>query len=137
MFFQKKLFWLGNYLTRINITIWNGGKVCTLWKLKVSFFNFVTKFKLHLPQEFVKVKLYSSAKFYKNWLKPLQNFVTLTRGRSRYFEKVGALYVGHHGWPTKKLLGFRWSKKAKITLETKAFGETFLSVFSIFLHFYI
>ena len=24
---------------------------------------------------------------------------------------------------------FRWSKKAKIMLETKAFGETFLSVF--------
>ena len=76
--------------------------------------------------------------FYKNWLKPLQNFVTLTRGRSRYFEKGGgSLYVGHHGWPTKKLLGFRWSKKVKITLETKAFGETLLSVFSIFLHFYI
>ena len=51
--------------------------------------------------------------------------------------KRGALYVGHHGWPTKKILGFRWSKKAKITLETKAFGETFLSVFSNFLHFYI
>ena len=51
--------------------------------------------------------------------------------------KRGALYVGHHGWLTKKILGFRWSKKAKITLETKAFGETFLSVFSNFLHFYI
>ena len=41
------------------------------------------------------------------------------------------------GCPTKKNLGFRWSKKAKITLETKAFGETFLSVFSDFLHFYL
>ena len=40
-------------------------------------------------------------------------------------------------WPTKKILGFRWSKKAKITLETKAFGKTFLLVFSNFLHFYI
>ena len=49
----------------------------------------------------------------------------------------GSLYVGHDSWPTKKVLGFRWSKKAKITLETKAFGETFLSVFSNFLHFYI
>ena len=49
--------------------------------------------------------------------------------------KRGALYVGHHGWSTKKILGFRWSKKAKITLETKVFGETFLSVFSNFLHF--
>ena len=34
-------------------------------------------------------------------------------------------------------LGFRWSKKAKTTLETKAFGETFLSLFSNFLHFYV
>ena len=61
------------------------------------------------------------------------------RGRSRDFEKRGrgrgALYVGHHGQPTKKTLGFRWSKKAKRTLETKVFGETFLSVFSNFLHF--
>ena len=45
----------------------------------------------------------------------------------------GAHYVDHHGWPTKK----KWSKKLKITLETKVFGETFLSVFSNFLHFYI
>ena len=51
--------------------------------------------------------------------------------------KRRALYVDHHGWPTKKILGFRWSKKAKITLETKAFGETFLGVFSNFLHFHI
>ena len=35
------------------------------------------------------------------------------------------------------ILGFSWSKKAKITLETEAFGETFLLVFSNFLHFYI
>ena len=53
------------------------------------------------------------------------------------FKREGVVYVGHHGWPMKKILGFRWSKKAKITLETKAFGETFLSVFSNFLHFYI
>ena len=46
-----------------------------------------------------------------------------------------ALYVAHHGWPTKKILGFRWSKKATVTLETNVFGETFLSVFSNFLHF--
>ena len=45
------------------------------------------------------------------------------------------LYDGHHGWLTKKILSFRWSKKAKRTLETKVFGEAFLSVFSNFLHF--
>ena len=48
----------------------------------------------------------------------------------------GSRDVGDHSWLTKKILGFRWSKNAKITLETKAFGETFLSVFSNFLHFY-
>ena len=35
--------------------------------------------------------------------------------------KKGVLYMGHHGWPTKKILGFRWSKKVKITLETITF----------------
>ena len=64
----------------------------------------------------------------------------LHKGGPRNFKKGkggGALYVSHHGWPTKKISGFRWSKKAKIMLETKAFGETFLSVFSNFLRFYI
>ena len=57
--------------------------------------------------------------------------------RIERFWKRGTLYVGHHVWPTKKILDFRWSKKAKVTLETKVFGETFLLVFSNFLHFYI
>ena len=52
-------------------------------------------------------------------------------GKGRGGEGGGrALYVGHRGWPMKKILGFRWSKNAKIMLETRAFGETFL--FSIF-----
>ena len=33
----------------------------------------------------------------------------------------GALYVGHHGLPVKKILGFRYSKKPEITLETVSF----------------
>ena len=33
------------------------------------------------------------------------------------FWKGVALHVGHHGWQTKKILGLRWSKKAKMTLE--------------------
>ena len=48
----------------------------------------------------------------------------------------GVLYVGYHGWPAKKILGFRWSKEAEITLENIVFGKIFLSVFSNFLHFY-
>ena len=35
--------------------------------------------------------------------------------------KRAGLYAGHHGWPTKKLLGFKWSTKAKITLEAVSF----------------
>ena len=30
--------------------------------------------------------------------------------------KREALYVGHHGWLAKKILDFRWSKKAEIAL---------------------
>ena len=40
------------------------------------------------------------------------------QGQIQRSGKQGALYVNHHGWPTKKIVGFRWSKKAKITLET-------------------
>ena len=52
--------------------------------------------------------------------------ITDIRGGSRDFEKGGALCQ-----LKKKILGFRWSKKAKIT-ETKAFGEAFPSIFSNF-----
>ena len=33
--------------------------------------------------------------------------------------KMEVLYDGHHGWPTMKILGFRWSDKAK--METASF----------------
>ena len=62
-------------------------------------------------------------------------WTTPSRGGSRDFEK---------GWrsisatmATKKILGFRWSKKANITLKTIGFWQSILSAFSIFLHFYI
>ena len=46
----------------------------------------------------------------------------LKRGRGRY--------VNEHGWPTKKILGFRWSEKVKITLETIRFwGKYFFQYF--------
>ena len=48
-------------------------------------------------------------------------------------------YVDHHGCPMKKILGFRWSEKVKIMLETiSLFCEIFLSVYIYnFVHFYI
>ena len=38
-------------------------------------------------------------------------------------KRKGGFYVGHHVWPTKKILDFRWSKKAEITLETVSFWQ--------------
>ena len=63
----------------------------------------------------------------------------LTRGGSRDFEKGGrgegegggreALYVGRHGWPTKKILGLRWFEKVKITLVTNFWRNISISIF--------
>ena len=39
------------------------------------------------------------------------------------FEKGWHSMSTNHGWPTKKMLGFRWSKMAKITLETISFWQ--------------
>ena len=55
------------------------------------------------------------------------------QGQIHRFCKEGELYVGHNIWPTKKILSFRWSKKAKITLETI---NSWRSI-SNFLHFYM
>ena len=51
-----------------------------------------------------------------------QNEYSLT-GRSRDFENGGGatLYGGHHCWLMKKIFSFRWSKMAKITIETISF----------------
>ena len=40
------------------------------------------------------------------------------------------LYIGYHGGPKKKILGFRWSKKTKITLQIISFWRNIS--FSIF-----
>ena len=49
-----------------------------------------------------------------------------------------ALHFGHHGWPMKEILGFRWSKKDKITLKTLTFCAKYFSehfeIFSIFVY---
>ena len=60
------------------------------------------------------------------------NLLLLTSG-SRDFEKGGAVYVGHHGWPAKKILCFRWPKKVKITLETIRFWQNiYISIFKFY-----
>ena len=56
--------------------------------------------------------------------------LVLWQGRMQRFWKGRALYVGNHGWPAKKTLGFRWSKKAEITLETTSFWQNIsISIF--------
>ena len=57
-------------------------------------------------------------------------FHLLKQGRIQRFLKGGALYVGHCGWPAKKILSFRWSKKAEVTLETISFWQNIsISIF--------
>ena len=57
-------------------------------------------------------------------------------GRSMFFSR-GTLYVGHHYWKKKKMLGFRWSKKVKITLETISFWRNIsFSIFNLSIFIY-
>ena len=52
------------------------------------------------------------------------------QGRTQRFWKGVVLYVVHHGWPIRKILDFRWSKEAKITLETISFWQNIsISIF--------
>ena len=54
------------------------------------------------------------------------------QGRIQRFWIRGPLDVGHHVCPTKKISGFRWSKNAKITLETISFCQNiFFSIFKV------
>ena len=56
-----------------------------------------------------------------------------SRGGYRDFEKGGwggGLYIDHQGWPVKKILVFRWFKKAEVTPETISFWQNIsISIF--------
>ena len=46
--------------------------------------------------------------------------------------------VSQHGWRTKKILGFEWSKKAKTTLETISFWRNIsIIIFKFYAFLYI
>ena len=52
------------------------------------------------------------------------------QGWIQRFWKGVALYVSDYGQLKKKILGFRWSKKAKITLQTISFRKNiFIKIF--------
>ena len=65
------------------------------------------------------------------------SFSFLTVADPEILKRV-ALYFGHHGQPMKEILGFRWSKKGKITLKTITFCANYFSeyfqIFSIFVY---
>ena len=84
----------------------------------------------------ISLKINTSTDVFQQFYYDCKLSPTIFRDGSRDFEKVERS-ISATGWMTKKMLSFRWPKKAKITLETKAFGEMFLSVFSNFFHFYI
>ena len=57
--------------------------------------------------------------------------------RIQRFWKTEAVNVGHFGWSTKKVLGFRWSTKVIKTLETISFWWNIsfsIFKFSLFLY---
>ena len=83
--------------------------------------------KLHLRQPGFT---YSACGLLTKHRERTQKFIE--RGKRYILKRRGALYVGHHSWSTKKILGFRLFERAKITIK---FGEIFLAVFSGFLQF--
>ena len=58
-------------------------------------------------------------------------------GRGSRVSEKWVYSASHHGWSIKKVLGFRWSKKAKTTLQLLKFSQNIsISIFkfSPFLH---
>ena len=73
---------------------------------------------------------------YVDYLKWKMNLIIyIMQGRIQRFWKGVALYVDYHDLPTKKILGFSWSKKTKKTLETTSFGQNiYISIFKFSLY---
>ena len=71
--------------------------------------------------------------FLKRWGVNLVSYDSESRGGSRDFEKGGhSMSAAIVVWRSK-FLGFRWSKKAKITLETISFWPNIsFSIFKMF-----
>ena len=69
----------------------------------------------------------------------IDTYVANTRGGSRDSEKGEAL-CGPPWLTRKKILGFRWSKKAEVTLETRSFWQIIsIGIFKfsvLFFHFF-
>ena len=68
--------------------------------------------KLHLRQPGFT---YSACGLLTKHRERTQKFIE--RGKRYILKRRGALYVGHHSWSTKKILGFRSFERAKITIK--------------------
>ena len=108
------------------------------WLTEKVFFK---KFKHYVQYAMVTGATNSTTqRLWKNILVfiSLRHLLCKYQGRIQRFWKGVALYAGHHSWPTNEILGFRRSKRAKMTLETiKCWQNISISIFSNFLHFYI
>ena len=74
---------------------------------------------------FLRAHLTSEKVSYRSWQKKYSNLKArcyINRGGSRDFEKRWRSMSAAFG-RRRKFLSFRWSKKAKITLETISFGK--------------
>ena len=80
----------------------------SLWKALQNLNLLALKLPLRLPSNRLILLYFSIIKI---------------QGRILRFWKGVVLYVGHYDWSTKKILGFSWSKKAKIMLETISFWQ--------------
>ena len=92
-------------------------------------------------------KCYQIRRYLRIWsylleISLMENFIfwavweTWFPGADSEILKKGVLYVGHHGWMTKKILDFRWSKTVKIMLETISFWRNtsfIIFKFSVFI----
>ena len=85
---------------------------------KAKYFSLSRKFhfSVALHVEEINVQLSVKAKI----VLVFQIFKAIKTWTKRFW-KGGVLYAGHHGWSVKKILDFKWYKKAGITLETISF----------------
>ena len=115
---------------------------CFWWSCRTRRLSLNINISLKSLLQFKPVKLEMKQKFsfsYKNHSIDLLCNVPYgnIQGRIQRFSKGVALYVGHYGWLMKKILGFRWSKKAKLTIETKSFWQNIsISIFKFSLFLY-
>ena len=104
------------------------------WGIRADNADVLEKLRQKKKKELVITKCYALQVNAMNLLMKRFTFHNSDRGGSRDFEKGGReLYVCHHGWPAKKNLGFRWSKKAEVTFETISFWQNIsISIFKFF-----